>query len=229
METFFETSSSWRLVYPAAAVGVLVVRGALNPEGHPALEQRRSELESRLRARFAGQDRAAINALPVMQAYEAYYKKFKKTYHVALQLESVVFKGKALPSVAALVESMFMAELENMLLTAGHDLDTLDLPARVNVSNGDEEYTLMRGEQATLKVADMFIADRKGIISSIIYGPDQRTRITPTTTAAMYTVYAPPGIPSSLVQAHLECLRDNVLLGSPSAQVELLRVYQGKD
>lgn len=46
----------------------------------------------------------------------------KKTYHVALQFESVVFKGKALlNNVAALDESMIMAELDDLLLTAGHD------------------------------------------------------------------------------------------------------------
>jgi hypothetical protein len=34
----------------------------------------------------------------------------------------VALKGKAIPRQAALVEAMFMAELENLILTAGHDL-----------------------------------------------------------------------------------------------------------
>jgi DNA/RNA-binding domain of Phe-tRNA-synthetase-like protein len=227
MQSFFNTSPSWKQAYPAALAGVLVMRAAANPEDHPDLTRRKEDLETRLRARFAGQDRSAINALPVIQAYDAYYKKFKKTYHVALQLESVAFKGKALPRVAALVEAMFMAELENMLLTAGHDLDTLDLPVRLEVARGEEKYILMRGEEQTLKAEDMFMADGKGIISSIIYGPDQRTRITPSTTAVMFTVYAPPGIAPSTVQVHLESMRDNVLLVSPTARVELLQVFQG--
>jgi hypothetical protein len=42
----------------------------------------------------------------------------KKTYHIALQLEPVVLKGKSLPNVAALVEAMFTAELGDLLLTA---------------------------------------------------------------------------------------------------------------
>ena len=45
-------------------------------------------------------------------------KHLKKTYHVQHQLESVVLKGKSLPNVAALVAAMFMAERDDLLLTA---------------------------------------------------------------------------------------------------------------
>lgn len=65
------------------------------------------------------------------QAYAAYYKKFKKSYHVLAQLESVIFNGRWLPNTAALVAAMCMAELKNMLLIAGHDLDKITLPVHV--------------------------------------------------------------------------------------------------
>jgi hypothetical protein len=38
------------------------------------------------------------------------------------------------------------------------------------------------------------ISDGIGIISNIIYGPDQRTQITANTHNAIFTVYAPDGI-----------------------------------
>ena len=44
-----------------------------------------------------------------------------------------------------------------------------------------------------MKPGDMMICDARGIISSIVYGPDQRTRITPKTTRVLFTVYARPG------------------------------------
>src|SRR5262249_20960872 len=162
-------------------------------ERDAALEARKAALAERLRARFAEQDRRAIEALPAIQAYNAYLKPFKKSYHVQLQLESVALKGKPLLAVAALVECMFMAELEDQLLTAGHDLDALVLPLRLDVARGDESYTLMRDAPQQLKAGDMFIADREGIISSIVYGPDRRTRITPGTRNVIFTVYAPAG------------------------------------
>ena len=71
-----------------------------------------------------------IEPLP---AYAAYYKRFGQRYHVGMQLESVAQKGKDLPDVAALVEGMFVAELRNLILTAGHDLDQIALPLRLDV------------------------------------------------------------------------------------------------
>jgi DNA/RNA-binding domain of Phe-tRNA-synthetase-like protein len=222
----FVVAQAWRERYPGACAGILAVRGADNPPHHPALEEKKRLLEEDLRARFAGQDREAIRALPVVQAYEAYYRRFKKTYHVQLQLESIVFKGKPIPSVAALVEAMFMAEVKNLLLTAGHDLGLLQLPVTLDVATGNERYTLLRGEEQQLKAGDMFMHDRAGILTSVIYGLDQRTRITSATRDALFTVYAPPGIGVEAVQLHLQDIKENILLVSPNAQVERLEVYK---
>jgi DNA/RNA-binding domain of Phe-tRNA-synthetase-like protein len=124
-----------------------------------------------------------------------------------------------------LVESMFMAEMKNMLLTAGHDLDVLQLPLTLDISKGTETYTLMRGDEQTLKPDDMFISDQSGVISSIIYGPDQRTQITASTRNVVYTVYAPAGIDGQAVEKHLYDIREYVLLFAPQVQTELLNVY----
>ncbi len=223
--TFFSTTPAWRAAYPDASAGILAVRGAANPTAHPELEQRKLALEAELRARFSGLSRAEIEALPSVQAYNAYYKPFKKTYHVQLQLESIAFKGKSIPSVAALVEAMFMAEIKNQMLTAGHDLERVQLPVTLDVAQGTEQYTLMRGQEQVLKAGDMFMADELGILSSILYGPDQRSQITSETRNALFTVYAPPGIAPQTVQAHLEDLRDNVLLIAPQAEVLALQVF----
>ena len=174
----FQVSNLWKATYPNAHAGVLVMREVINPPHHAELEKRKSALEEELRSRFAGQDRAALLSHPILQAYDAYYRQFKKTYHVQLQLESILFKGKSIPSVAALVEAMFMAEVDTMLLTAGHDLDALHLPLTLDAAQGTESYTLLRGELQIPKANDMMIRDGEGIISSIIYGPDQRTQIT---------------------------------------------------
>jgi hypothetical protein len=87
---------------------------------------------------------------------------------------------------------------------------------------------LLRGDDQILKADDMIISDREGIISSIIYGPDQRTQIRPDTRNVAFTVYAPPGIDEPIVANHLEHIRDNVLIFAPRAEVEHLKVYKGK-
>jgi DNA/RNA-binding domain of Phe-tRNA-synthetase-like protein len=223
----FHIDPEWKAVHPGAGAGVLVLRGVGNPPQDAELARRKGDLETRLRERFAASDRKALLALPELRAYDAYYSAFKKTYHIQLQLESIVFKGKSLPDVAGLVEAMFMAELEDLLLTAGHDLDALALPLTLAAANGDEVYTLLRGEEQTLKPGDMFIRDGEGVISSVIYGPDLRTRIRPETKNAVFTAYAPAGISAAAVKSHLEHIRENVLCFSPDAVTEMLEVFDG--
>lgn len=221
----FLVSDTWKTTYPGAAIGVLAMRNVTNPEHHAELEKRKEELENQLRSRFADSNRASLLALPSLQAYDAYYARSKKTYHIQLQLESVALKGKPIPRVAALVEAMFMAELKNLLLTAGHDLDALELPTRLDISNGSEHYIMLNGREQVLKPGDMMIADAQGVISSVIYGPDYRTRITPDTKRVFFTVYAPPGIGEQAVHQHLQDIQANIMLIAPEAQVELLQVY----
>ena len=112
----FNVAESWKATYPDAHAGILVLRGVDNPSTHPELENRKKDLETQIRAQFAGQDRKALELLPTVAEYNAYYKKFKKTYQVQGQLESVALKDRPIPSVAALVEAMFMAEIKNLLL-----------------------------------------------------------------------------------------------------------------
>jgi DNA/RNA-binding domain of Phe-tRNA-synthetase-like protein len=221
----FTVSDEWKATYPGASAGVLCMDNVANPKAHPGLDGRKKELEAQLRALYAGFDRPALRDLPQMQAYHTFYKTFKKTYHVQLQLESVVLKGKPIPQVAALVESMFMAELQDLLLTAGHDLDKVRPPVGIDVAGGTERFVQITGQGQQLKPGDMMIADALGIISSVIYGPDRRTQIEAGTTRVMFTTYAPPGIDSEAVRGHLAHIRDNVHLVAPQAGTTMLEVY----
>ncbi|MCD6286165.1 MAG: hypothetical protein J7M39_09680 [Anaerolineae bacterium] len=218
-------SESWQAAHPEAHIGILTMRRVATPEHAPALDERKEALEARLREQFSGQTRSAIKALPTIQAYTDYYKKFRKTYHVQHQLESVALKGRDIPRTAALVEAMFMAELENLLLTAGHNLDAVRQPVTVRSAEGTERYTGMSGQELLLKAGDMFIADVEGVLSSIIYGPARRTRIGPETRNVLFTVYAPAGITAEDVDKHLQSIRDYVHLVAPDAEVEELSVY----
>jgi DNA/RNA-binding domain of Phe-tRNA-synthetase-like protein len=219
------SSQAWESAFPGAVVGLLAMRRVINQESHPALDARKTELEQELRAKFAGLDRAALKALPILQAYGAYYRAFKKTYHVQAQIESIVHRGKSIPRVSTLVECMFMAELKNMLLTAGHDLGAVEQPLRLEVSNGCEHYVRPNGKDQVLKPDDMYIADASGILSSIIYGPGLRTRIAPETHEVLFTVYAPTGIGEGPVRQHLSDIQDNVLVCCPDATVEALEMH----
>ncbi len=212
-------SESFTSHYPGAAIGVLAMENVTNPKSDEALSQRKRELETDLRTRFDGYDRKELLDHTTLAIYQKYYKRFKKTYHVQLQLESIVFKGKSIPNVAGLVESMFMAELDNLLLTAGHDLDKVELPIVADVADGDETYTKISIQDQALKSDDMYIRDAAGILSCVIYGPDARTKINPETIRVLYTTYAPSGIPRELIIKHLQGITEIVQIFSPDATI----------
>jgi DNA/RNA-binding domain of Phe-tRNA-synthetase-like protein len=218
-------SERWRDTYPQAHLGALVMENVRNPRRHPGLQALKRDTEAGLRRRFAGGDKTSLAALPVMEAYSAYYKRFRKTYHVLLQLRSVALEGKPIPSVAALVEAMFVSELRNGLLTAAHDLAATVPPITLDVAQGNERYVLLNGREQILKVGDMTMTDAKGVICSVIYGSDQRTAIGPGTQRVMFIVYAPHGIASAAVRAHLEEIETNVRVIAPEAVTQHLHVY----
>lgn len=207
-----------------ASVGLLVLSNAPNQTNHPALDQAKEELEQELKNRYGGLDRKSLREEPTMAAYDAFYRPFRKTYHVQLQLESVVFKDKSIFSPSALVVSMFMSELKTGLLTAGHDHSLLELPLLADVADGGESYQKLDGSHQELKPGDMFIRDQQGILSSVIYGPDKRTQVLSGTSQVAFTTYAPPGVNPGQVQEQLEILEGYVSLFAPEAERELLVV-----
>ena len=220
-----QVGSDWQRRFPNAHVGILALDGVSNPVSHAGLERRVRSIESALREGYAGQQRAQLAALPVVQAYQRHYRAFGQTYHVLRQLESVTLKGKPLASPSALVLAMFAAELESLLLTAAHDLDALVPPIVVDTSTDGERFVGIGEREHTLRAGDMLMRDAEGIISAVIYGPDHRTRLQPGTRRVVFTTYAPAEIEVPPVRAHLSEIAELVRLVSPDARTALERVY----
>lgn len=215
----FRATDAWRATFPGAFVAALTMRGVANPPITEALEAAKRDLESQLAAGWVGKTRADIRADPILAIYDAYYKRFGQNYHVQMQVESVALKGKPIPSRAALVEAMFMAELSTGILTAVHDLDVLEGDVVADVAAGAETYTRYDGVAERCKPGDMFIRDGIGVLTSVVQGPTTHARVTPETVNAMFCLYALPGIPESLVATHLDLIERHVRLISPTANV----------
>jgi hypothetical protein len=83
----FNVTEAWKVTYPKAHAGILVMQAVNNPATHPELERLKRGLESQLRAQFAARDRKALETFSTIPAYTTYYKPFKKTYHVQAKIE----------------------------------------------------------------------------------------------------------------------------------------------
>ncbi|HNR64949.1 MAG TPA: phenylalanine--tRNA ligase beta subunit-related protein [Atribacterota bacterium] len=215
-----QISEELKEAYPGGCIGEVSFKNVnVDNSGVINLNRAKDELMESLRDNYKDYSRVALIQTEPMKNYVTYYKKFKKTYHVLLQLESVILKGKSIPESYPLVMIMFMSELKNLILTAAHDLDRITLPIGVELSRGDERYNLLNGMEKELPAGDMFMEDREGIISSIIYGPDSRTQIDEDTNRVLYTVYAPPGIEGSLINEHLNDIVHYINMVAPQAEM----------
>ena len=183
----------------------------------------KQELEKEIRDKYGQATRQELKDLFPMNVFISYYKRFGYTYHVLPQLESVV-KGKSIMGGLPLVEAMFMAELKNMLLTAGHDLTMIEAPVRLKTATGAEYYKDLGGRGVTTIAEDFILVDNRSVISSILRGPDQRTRISKQIRKVIYTAYAPTGINNEIIEKHLNDIEGYVSLFSGDASTSLKQI-----
>ena len=218
-------TEEWKSAHSGAVIGLLEVSHVTNNHASSStLDDRKREVESRLRAKYKDFSRQDFLSIPAMAAYQKYYKRFSKTYHVLLQLESIVLKGKSLPNVSPLVDANFTAEVETLALTAGHDVSKLSGSIVMDVARAGDQFTQMGGAVKSALVGDMVMRDELGMCCSIIHGQDERSPITPETTHALYVVYAPSEVPVEAVQAQLQKIEEHIRLFSPEAVTEQSRL-----
>lgn len=213
-------TDEWKKTHPDGLIGLLDISGVDNSQPAPALDQEKRSIEERLRETYAGFSREDFLALPVLQAYHRYYRKFGYTYHVLLQLESVALKGKSLPNVSPLVDANFAAELETLILTAGHDVTRLETPVFIDVAHEGDEIVQMAGDRKDVPVGDMVMRDSQGIACTILRGQDNRSPISKATTHVLYVCYAPEGVTEGQVRAQLDAMEKYVRLFSVECSVE---------
>lgn len=214
-----EVDPRWRERFPGARLGLLEAQGLEPLPTHPALEQARLEREEELRSMYGPLDRKALREHPVMRVFEAHFRRHGKTYPVLQQLESVASKGRSIPARICAVTALFMAELKHGLVAAGHDLEQLRAPLVLGASCGGETYTNLGGKDCVLPADDLFLSDARGILSSVLHGPEQESPIGPGTRSALFTIYAPSGLPGGSLEAQLEDLARLLRCFSPQAEL----------
>jgi len=215
-------SDSIQQIYPGARVGVLALELSPRKDSLFTMNERMKEFILALKAKYP--EPITLKKNEVIEAYTTYYKKFKKTYHLIPQLESVIFHEKKINSPIPLLQAVFTAELKNMLLTAVHDLDTIQFPITIGLASGEEHYQLLNGSETFTKFGDMYMSDRSGVISSIIHGPDLRTKVTLKTSNALIVVYAPDGIGEERVGRHFEDIISMIELISENPKLTFRRI-----
>jgi DNA/RNA-binding domain of Phe-tRNA-synthetase-like protein len=219
-----EFTPAFHAAFPDGVFGALIAHGCANRPRATAIGPDQRGVETGLRNRFPGN---AIDADPVAAVYASYFRRFGGRYPVVHQAKTIL-AGRPIESASALVEVMFTAELDSLVLTSGHDLRALNGSLHVDVARAGETYTKLSGKEQALRPGDMVVRDAGGVIASVVYGPDLRTRISEDSTAALFGAWCPQGIPAEAVEAHLATLAGLLRREWPGATVDvpqILRVY----
>lgn len=204
-------------LYPESIFGSLIVKEVSNKKQHEALETRKRELERRIR-----EDSGEVKDFEMIHYYNSYFKMWKKTYTYPIEYQiNTIRKGRQLPQVSVLVDSMYIAELNNMLLTSGHDLDTIQGDLAFDVARGNEQYLKINGKEQDLKKGDIFLKDDEGILACILFGPARRTSISTKTKNAVYFAWCPQTINEAQVKTHLNEILRNVEKVYPTVTSEV--------
>ena len=168
-----------------------------------------------LREKYANYDRKALFGENV---YFRFFKKFKKTYPVMMQLESFLLKGRPFPMEKPVTAIPFLVELETQILSGTHDVD--DVHGTVHLFAGTEKapFAGMRGEEVHTYPGDFCARDDEGIIFSMIAGADARTCAKPGSRHVFYPVFGVAGQPAGEIAAVLDRLEGCVRVLAPEAE-----------
>lgn len=207
-----------KAAYPSLKVAVAEAAFSGRPEFNREITDLKRKLEDTIRNSYRNPDH-----LTRITKYNSFYKKFGSKVPMEFQIRSII-NNKEIPAAHPVLTCMFIAELKNMILTAGHDLDKLVDSIEVSLSTGAEEYARINEALQKLKPGDIFAADGTGIISSVLYGPDSRTKITAGTERFLFMCYS-FGLDNEEIEGHMNDILGYLrILGRNSAGNKPVRI-----
>jgi hypothetical protein len=205
--------------FAAWTIGLMEMEGLGARGQNPDLEAYARRVEGGLKERFGGLSRKELAATRPLDAYQAHFAARGKAYPVLLQAEAVASRGRRLEMPDPLVQAMFAAELDCLLLVAGHDLDELEGRLELDAADGKRAMPTLGGAEKVPPAGDLVMSDERGIVASVLLGPDSRTSMREATDRALFVIYAPPGIGAAEVADGLERVAAAVALACPGCRL----------
>ena len=196
----FTVRPELKIFYPTAVFGGLTINDQRNMKEHPGLEHAKRLLEKDVKENYP-----APRDDPVVQRYAEYFGRWGRTYPIEFQINSIK-KGRTFPQVSTHVDCMFMAELEDRILTSGHDRDTVQGGLVYDLADEGEVYVKLNGERQVLVKNDVVLRDDEGVLASVLFGPAARTSIEGETVNPLYFAWCPVGIDRETVDLHLSSI-----------------------
>ena len=169
------------------------------------------------RQRFATYERKAVFG---ENPYVRFFKRFRKTYPVLLQFESIILKGQPFPEQNFIAEVPFLMELTTHVLSGAHDADQLCGAVELYLAAEKEPFIGLHERELHTYPGDFCARDESGIIFSQIAGTDARTAAWPDSCHVFYPIFGTPDLPRTVIDDAINVLSKYIQILAPEAQIE---------
>ena len=171
---------------------------------------------AQLKEKYADYDRKVVWG---ENPYVKFFKKFKKTYPVMLQFESVVLKDRPFPHFNPIAELAFLMEITTFVLSGAHDTDCMDGDVTLYIADSKEDFEGLRETLHTYP-NDFCARDNSGIIFSLIAGTDKRTSAKPNSRNVIFPLFGTPDLDTAVLQNAAETLVEYIRALAPTAEIQ---------
>ena len=152
--------------------------------------------------------------------YFRYFRKFKKTYPVMMQVESFLLKGRPFPEGKYINAVAFLTELKTRILMGTHDAERVEGDIIIYTETEKVTFPSIHGSEGHSYPGDTTGRDDAGVIISMIAGADSRTCLQEDSKHVLYLVF---GTPATSAEVLDECLDQVELYAktlAPSAEMQ---------
>lgn len=202
----------------------LIIRNVQNKDyDDEKLEKEKKAAEQYIRETFKYKKKVE-QIVRVMQ-YDAFYSQFNEIFPVERKIVDII-NGKEMLSENCLIEIMRINEIVSYCIMSGHDLDAIEENLVLDLASGKEIYIKINGEAEKIKQDDIILKDKRGVIFSLLDGPDNRTKLIRTSKNIIYFVYFPFFISRPALVGIMANFKNYLkIVEGPHAQIERYKIY----
>ena len=149
-----------------------------------------------------------------------YFRKFKKTYPIMMQVESFLLKGRPFPEGRYVNAVAFLTELKTRGLMGTHDADRVQGDIVFYTETEKVAFPSIHGSEGHSYPGDTTGRDDGGVIISMIAGADSRTCLQEDSTHVVYLAFGTPGMTEEALGEYLDQLEEYVRVLAPAAETQ---------
>lgn len=155
------------------------------------------------------------------EPYFRYFRKFKKTSPVMMQVESFLLKGRPFPEGHYTNAVAFLTELKTRCLLGSHDADMIEGDLIIYQETEKTPFPSIHGGEAHSYPGDITCRDDISVVVSMIAGADARTCLNENSRHVLYFAFATPGMEAETVKGYLEQVEQYAKVLAPGAKTHM--------